>query len=164
MARGGGLSVAICDARGRPRRQAGLASWLRGIAPRRFAGHLTVAFVSDPVSRRLNRAYRGVDRPTDVLSFPTDSGWHDGRWRPEAPGSRRPALLGDVVIATGVARRQARRLGHGFDTEVKWLVLHGLLHLVGYDHERDEGRMAAAERALARRGGLGGGLLARSVR
>jgi probable rRNA maturation factor len=64
------------------------------------------------------------------------------------------AFLGDIVIARGVARRQAREAGHAERTELKVLALHGLLHLLGYDHERDGGRMARVERALGRKGGV----------
>jgi probable rRNA maturation factor len=101
----------------------------------------------------LNRRYRSMDKPTDVLSFADDSA---GR-----QGSRE---LGDIVIATGVARRQARDAGHSYQTELRVLALHGLLHLLGYDHEdgRDRGRMARAEARLRRKGGLRAGLIERS--
>ena len=95
----------------------------------------------------LNRRFRAVDRPTDVLSFPSDE----------------PGHLGDVVMALGMARRQARGAGHSIGTEVRVLALHGLLHLLGYDHERDNGRMARVERRLRVRGGLVEGLIERSV-
>jgi probable rRNA maturation factor len=73
--------------------------------------------------------------------------------------------LGDIVIATGVARRQARAAGHSYATELRVLALHGLLHLLGYDHHDpgDGGRMARAEARLRRRGGLGAGLIERNV-
>jgi ssRNA-specific RNase YbeY (16S rRNA maturation enzyme) len=71
--------------------------------------------------------------------------------------------LGDVVIATGVAGRQAREAGHSLGTELRVLALHGLLHLLGYDHERDRGEMARVERRLRRRGGLREGLIERAV-
>jgi probable rRNA maturation factor len=82
---------------------------------------------------------------TDVLSFPSDE----------------RGYLGDVVIAAGVARRQALRAGHSLQTEVRVLALHGLLHLLGYDHERDAGRMARLEARLRRLGGLREGLIER---
>jgi probable rRNA maturation factor len=78
----------------------------------------------------------------------------------ERLGTRR--FLGDVVIATGVAARQARRAGHSVQTEYRILALHGLLHLLGYDHERDGGRMARLEALLRRRGGLERGLIERA--
>jgi probable rRNA maturation factor len=73
-----------------------------------------------------------------------------------------PGTLGDVVIATGVARRQARAAGHSLQTEVRVLALHGLLHLLGYDHEHDDGRMARVEVRLRRKGGLREGLIERA--
>jgi probable rRNA maturation factor len=127
-------------------RAPGLATWLRAVAPARARGSLTVAIVSDARVRALNRQYRKKDRATDVLSFPAE----------------RP-FLGDVVIAAGVARRQAREAGHSFHTELRILALHGLLHLLGYDHERDDGRMARLERRLRVRGGLREGLIERSA-
>lgn len=126
-------------------RSPGLAIWLRSIAPARAHGAVTVGIVSDRRVRRLNRVYRQKDTPTDVLSFP----------------SREPGYLGDIVIAAGVARRQARDAGHSLQTELRVLALHGLLHLLGYDHERDDGRMARVETRLRRRGGLCEGLIER---
>jgi probable rRNA maturation factor len=128
-------------------RVTGLAAWLSGVAPVRARGEVSLAFVSDAAIRALNREHRRKDEPTDVLSFPSDE----------------PGFLGDVVIATGVARRQARRAGHGFGVEARVLALHGLLHLLGHDHEheRDGGRMRALEARLRRRGGLTEGLIER---
>jgi len=123
-----------------------LASWLASIAPSRARGTVTVAIVSDARVRALNRQYRRKDKATDVLSFPS--------------GER--GCLGDVVIAAGVAARQAREAGHTIATELRVLALHGLLHLLGYDHERDDGRMARLERRLRRRGGLEEGLIERA--
>lgn len=126
----------------------GLSRWLGAVAPARARGSVTVALVPDARVRRLNREFRATDRPTDVLSFPADE----------------PGVLGDVVIATGVARRQARSAGHPLQTEIRVLALHGLLHLLGYDHERDDGQMARLEERLRRRGGLREGLIARGTR
>ena len=142
------LRVLVTDARGRRVATPGLTAWLRRIAPARARGTVTIALVSDRDIRRLNRDFRGKDTPTDVLSFP-------------GPGPR-AAILGDIAIATGVARRQARELGHSVQTELRVLALHGLLHLLGYDHERDDGRMQRAERRLRRKGGLREGLIDRS--
>jgi probable rRNA maturation factor len=124
---------------------AGLAAWIRRVAPARARGALTIALVPDARVRALNLRYRRQDRPTDVLSFPAGV----------------PGHLGDVVIASGVARRQARDAGHRLRTELRVLALHGLLHLLGYDHERDGGRMARVEARLRRRGGLTSGLIGR---
>ncbi len=101
---------------------------------------------------RLNRAFRGVDRATDVLSFPTCA----------RPPGRPDDALGDVVIAAGVAARQAVSAGHALRTELRVLALHGLLHLLGYDHEHDDGVMARTERRLRRRGQLREGLIERA--
>jgi len=124
----------------------GLASWLASVAPARARGTMSVAIVSDARVRALNRQYRKKDMATDVLSFP----------------SGEQGFLGDVVIASGVAARQARAAGHPLATELRVLALHGLLHLLGYDHERDDGRMARLERRLRRRGGLREGLIERA--
>src|SRR5690606_28236697 len=124
---------------------------------------VAVALVSDARMRSLNRAYRGRDYPTDVLSFPATAPSNlpapAARLRDQAPPH-----LGDIVIATGVARRQADAVGHPVSTELKVLALHGLLHLLGYDHERDNGRMARVEARLRRKAGLREGLIARRTR
>ena len=149
------LRVAVTDGRGGPARAPGLGRWLVSIAPARARGTLGIALVTDAEIRALNRRYRRVDRATDVLSFPADS-----------PGALpdEDAPLGDVVIATGVARRQAADAGHPYATELKVLALHGLLHLLGYDHHAadDHGRMARVEARLRRKGGLAAGLIERA--
>ena len=133
-------------------RAPGLAAWLRRIAPARARGTLGIALVTDREIQRLNREYRGVDKPTDVLSFPSPE--------PRAPSP----WLGDVAIARGVARRQARDAGHAEHIEHRVLALHGLLHLLGYDHESDDGLMHRVERKLRRKGGLREGLIDRAHR
>jgi probable rRNA maturation factor len=147
------LAVSVCHADGRPARQSGLARWLAATAPASARGTVTLVLADDADVRRLNRAWRGINRPTDVLSFPTD------RSTPAPRGVARH--LGDIVIATGVARAQAAEAGHAYGTELRVLALHGLLHLLGYDHETDAGRMARAERRLRRKGGLPLGLIER---
>jgi probable rRNA maturation factor len=160
------LRVVVGDERGRRVRQAAaLAGWLTRIAPARARGTLSVALVSDARVRDLNRRYRGIDHTTDVLSFPAEArprDPHDAR-RGRSRDSR-ALTLGDVVIARGVARRQAKEAGHSELTEWRVLALHGLLHLLGYDHEHDEGRMQRVEGRLRRRGGLPGGLIERAER
>jgi probable rRNA maturation factor len=146
------LQVSVVDARGRALRAPGLAAWLKRVAPARVAGEVTIAVVPDTRSRTLNHTYRGKDSATDVLSFP-------GAVVTRSP--RPVAFLGDIVIARGVARRQAREAGHSESTEWRVLALHGLLHLAGYDHETDNGRMARVEARLRRRGGLRDGLIER---
>jgi probable rRNA maturation factor len=147
------LRVIVSDGRGRPVRDGGLARWLAGVAPARVRGEVGVALVTDARVRQLNRQYRRTDAPTDVLSFVAD------RDAESASGD-----LGDIMIATGVARRQAREAGHSYGTELRVLALHGLLHLLGYDHHEaaDRGRMARAEARFGRKGGLRQGLIDRS--
>jgi len=104
---------------------------------------LSVVLVTDGQIRRLNRSYRGLDRPTDVLSFPMH-----GRKRP----LRGTLLLGDVVISTDMVRRQASTEGVALIAVAERLLIHGLLHLLGYDHEISEAearRMERRERTLA---------------
>lgn len=150
----------MTDGRGRPVRAPGLRRWIESVAPARARGDLAIALASDAQVRALNRRYRGQDRPTDVLSFPADTASI-----PSHPSSRGPnPPLGDLVIATGVARRQAVEAGHSYATELKVLALHGLLHLLGYDHHApdDNGRMRRLESRLRRKGGLEAGLIERA--
>src|SRR4051794_25701931 len=142
------LRVLVGNERGRPVPAPGLARWLARVAPRRARGMVSLALVSDARVRALNRRYLGRDYPTDVLSFPAD--------QTVAVPVR---FLGDIVIARGVARQQARRARHSQHVELRVLALHGLLHLLGYDHERDSGEMQREERRLRRKGGLREGLI-----
>ena len=139
-------------------RAPGLGTWLQSVAPARARGVVTVAVVSDARVRALNRDYRKQNTNTDVLSFPAEDAAPAELTRSVLPD----AILGDVVIAAGVARRQAAAAGHSLQTELRILALHGLLHLLGYDHEQDSGRMAEVERRLRRRGGLREGLIERA--
>lgn len=109
---------------------------------------LAIAFVRDRVIRDLNHRYRGKDYATDVLSFPADDGQTD-----RAPGvfDEAASFIGDVVISTDAALRQAEDANHSFEREVSELVLHGTLHLCGYDHETDGGEMNRLELKLRRR-------------
>jgi probable rRNA maturation factor len=105
---------------------------------------LAVSLVDDGAIRELNRRYRGKDAPTDVLSFAQSEG--------EPLACAEPDSLGDVVISVETARRQAERGGWTLDEELHRLLLHGVLHLVGHDHERggaEARRMQAEERRLA---------------
>ncbi len=107
------------------------------------SGSLAVRFVSDREIRRLNATYRYRDQPTDVLSFPGQI---------EAPGLPvGERHLGDVAISVPAARRQARRLGHSVARELRILLLHGVLHCLGHDHETDGGVMEELEGRLRRR-------------
>ena len=167
------LSVVVTDGRGRAVRIPGLAAWIARVAPRSVRGEVAIALVPDRAIRALNKQHRRRDYATDVLSFPTEA--------PRAPRStsrtskhpehlkhpahpEHPLHLGDIVIATGVARRQARAVGHSYTTELKVLALHGLLHLLGYDHHAasDRGQMARMERRLLAKGGLYEGLIKRA--
>lgn len=103
---------------------------------------VSLTFTDDPGIRELNRYWRGVDAPTDVLSFPMEEGEDDGFCTPEGE----PRLLGDVVIALERAAAQAEEYGHSFEREAAYLLVHGILHLAGYDHEDEAGR--AEMRAL----------------
>lgn len=145
-----GITVAVTNAAGVPVRTPGLAAWLAEVAPARARGDVSLVFVDNRRMRVLNRTFRRVDAPTDVLSFPVDA-------------SHRPVdgVLGEIVIAVGVATRQAAEQGHPLGTEIRVLALHGLLHLLGYDHETDDGQMARVEARLRRKGGLVSGLIAR---
>ena len=155
------LTIAVVDSRGRAVSAGGLARWLRSIAPARARGELSIAIVTDAHVRKLNREFRGVDKATDVLSFPAADGTPG---TPGTHGTHGTALLGDIVIARGVAARQAREQGHAVETELRILALHGLLHLIGYDHEAadDRGRMRRMEARLRRKGGLSKGLIERA--
>jgi probable rRNA maturation factor len=147
--------VQITDGQGRAVRAPGLAAWLAAVAPARARGDLAIAIVSDGRVRALNKKYRRTDKATDVLSFSSA----DSRL-----STLDPRPLGDIVIAAGLARRQARALGHSYAAELRVLALHGLLHLLGYDHHdpADEGRMARLERRLRAEGGLRTGLIERA--
>jgi probable rRNA maturation factor len=96
----------------------------------------------DAEMQRLNREFRKKDYPTDVLSFPTEPGAHKKR---REAGMPEPCSLGDIAISLDRARAQAREFGHAVDDEICILMLHGVLHLMGMDHERDAGAMARAE-------------------
>lgn len=118
----------------------------------------SVCFVNDRKMRQYNRRYRGKDRSTDVLAFP----WQDhGNGFPSAGELAKRAgvagYLGDILISAETARIQARREGHGLEKEICFLMLHGLLHLMGMDHEKDSGEMARREHSLRRLLGLCGG-------
>jgi len=104
---------------------------------------LTIAFVRDRTIRRLNSRFRATDRATDVLSFP--AGNADDAAGALFIGNNSPEELGDVVVSTDTAQRQAVEAGHPFDREVDELVIHGVLHLCGYDHETDSGQMNRLE-------------------
>jgi len=117
----------------------------------RLRGQVAVLLTTDREIRRLNRQFRGKDKATDVLSFPAD---------PRLQSEEK--MAGDLAVSVAMALRQARQQGHALGTEIKVLILHGLLHLAGFDHERDNGEMARRERLLRGRLGLPQGLIERS--
>ncbi|MGA7338972.1 MAG: rRNA maturation RNase YbeY [Terracidiphilus sp.] len=116
-------------------------------------GQVTVLLTTDGAIRGLNRRFRGKDHPTDILSFPAES----SVWRAKK-------VAGDLAISVPTARAQAVEQGHPLATEIRVLILHGLLHLAGYDHETDSGQMARRERILRGRLGLPMGLIERTGR
>ena len=111
-------------------------------------GIVSVLITGNSGMRRLNSRFRGKSRPTDVLSFP-----------PSADGD----LAGDIAISIDIAAHNARVLGHSASDEIRILILHGILHLAGYDHENDDGEMARKETLLRQRFGLPTGLIERSA-
>jgi len=110
---------------------------------------LTVAFVRDRTMRELNSKFRGKDSATDVLSFPL--GNIVNRTPEPASPNNAPKELGDVVISTDTAQRQAIDCDHSLEREVDELVIHGVLHLCGYDHETDRGQMNRLESRVRRK-------------
>ena len=117
-------------------------------------GEVDVLLAGDRTLRRLNREFRGKDKATDVLSFPAFAS-------PPEPSEGAPEHAGDVAISLETAQRQAAEHGHLLRDEVRVLLLHGLLHLAGMDHEVDGGEMAAREVELRVRLRLPSGLIAR---
>jgi len=120
-----------------------------------------VCLVTDTEIARWNRAYRGKSGPTDVLSFATNARKtkrrraKNGRVRKDdlfdaAAANHSEQYIGDIAIAPAVAKRNASRFGRTFDDEMRILILHGILHLMGYDHEADDGQMERRENKLRR--------------
>lgn len=144
-------------------RRASLSAFVRNLKRRLRLGsrEFNICFVDDNGIRRLNSAYRGKDRATDVLSFPWKGGAGSQQRKPR-PHSHRRAwggitnFLGEVVISVETARRNARAEGHSTLNEIRWLILHGVLHLLGYDHERDAGEMVTLELSLREQLGIAG--------
>ncbi len=116
----------------------------------REGANLTVAFVRDRVLRELNSKFRGSDRATDVLSFPAENERESARGV-HFMGRSASEHVGDIVVSTDTALRQANDAGHSFAQEVDELVIHGVLHLCGYDHETDRGQMNRLELKLRKK-------------
>ena len=118
----------------------------------RLRGEVNILLTTDAAIRRLNRQFRAIDKPTDVLSFPVQGLVQNGE-----------KIAGDLAISVETARRQAADHGHALTCELKVLILHGLLHLAGHDHEADNGKMARRELQLRARLRLPQGLIERAV-
>lgn len=125
-------------------RRARRAAGLRGL--------VNVLVTGDAAMRSLNRRFRGKNKATDVLSFPSGNG-----------GGKGMRAAGEIAISADIAAQNAARLGHSTAEEVKILVLHGILHLAGFDHERDNGTMGRKEIRLRQRLGLPSGLIERAA-
>ncbi|MGB7556727.1 MAG: rRNA maturation RNase YbeY [Candidatus Korobacteraceae bacterium] len=108
-------------------------------------GEVNIRIASNRELQELNRRFRKKNQPTDVLSFPSET----------------PKLAGDIAISGEIAAANAADMGHSAQTELKVLILHGLLHLAGYDHETDDGEMRIRETSLRRKLGLPVGLIER---
>jgi probable rRNA maturation factor len=117
----------------------------------RLIGEVTILLTTDSAIRKLNRRFRNMNKATDVLSFPAD-------------GIGTEELAGDLAISVPTARKQAIEQNHSLSTEIKILILHGLLHLAGYDHEADNGKMARREGQLRARLRLPQGLIERAAK
>lgn len=138
---------------GRKLRRRELAAFLDAAAAAvKVPGEVAALLTTDAEIRRLNRAFRKKNAPTDVLSFPA----------PEPLVGQKPAG-GDLAISVETAARQAQQAGHALSVELQVLLLHGALHLAGYDHESDTGQMARKEALLRRRFGLQAGLIERAA-
>jgi probable rRNA maturation factor len=120
---------------------------------------VTVCLVSDAEIARMNEAFRKKKGPTDVLSFPAEErrlpvSLRRARKGPSQRDPRRGQFLGDIAISPSTARQNAKQLGRTLRSELQILILHGVLHLLGYDHETDRGEMDRVERRLRKRLGL----------
>ncbi|OLB37355.1 MAG: rRNA maturation RNase YbeY [Acidobacteria bacterium 13_2_20CM_57_17] len=115
---------------------------------------LTVCLVTDAEIARMNETFRRKNGPTDVLSFPTVTRRRPVRLGRDSRTVEVGANLGDIAISPATARRYAKKYGRKFSSELRVLILHGVLHLLGYDHETDRGEMDRVERKLRKRLGL----------
>jgi probable rRNA maturation factor len=123
----------------------------------RLRGHVTVLLTNDATMRDLNRRFRGKNKPTDVLSFPAAE-----PVQRQKKNQKKNEENGDLAIGVETALRQAAEQGHSLAVEIEVLILHGVLHLAGYDHEADTGQMQRRERSLRARLGLPQGLIERA--
>ncbi|MGV3488025.1 MAG: rRNA maturation RNase YbeY [Tuberibacillus sp.] len=114
---------------------------------------LSLSYVDNPTIHKINLEYRDKDRPTDVISFALEESGED---EVEIVGDDIPRVLGDIIVSVPKAREQAEDYGHSFERELGFLVVHGLLHLLGYDHmnEQDEKEMFALQEEILNEFGL----------
>lgn len=123
-------------------------SWFEGIQESLAKGKmLELLIVDDDTMQELNKEHRKLDKPTDVLSFPIKES--------------KTSFIGSVIISADTAKRVADEMGHLFEDELKILFIHGLLHIIGFDHEMDNGQMRQKEEEIALKLGLGKTLLGR---
>lgn len=120
----------------------------------KLEGSVSVLLTGDEEIRRLNREFRGKDKATDVLSFPAGDSAN--------PRSGRARVAGDLAVSLETAAREAAQRGHALEVELRVLLLHGVLHLAGFDHEMDSGEMALKENLLRKKLGLKQGLIERA--
>ncbi len=141
-------------------RTASLLGFVRGLKQRLRLEQreFNVCFVDDSAIRELNLAYRGKNKSTDVLSFAWNEPGESHVRRPHHAGKHEgfENFLGDIVISVETARRNAEIEGHTTLNEIRWLILHGLLHLLGFDHEKDTGQMIALELDIREKLGVAG--------
>jgi probable rRNA maturation factor len=137
--------------RGIPLQDASLARFLAKVQRELKLGgrEVTICFIGDREIAQLNRRFRGKSKPTDVLSFPAN-----GAGAKEFASASDEEILGDIAISPQAARRNAKRFGRTLEDELRVLILHGVLHLAGYDHETDDGEMERIESRLRRKLGL----------
>jgi len=115
---------------------------------------VTIRLISDEAMARLNGSFRGKHGPTDVLSFPAQPARVRRSVKSPLSTKKSATYLGDIAISPQTARRNARLMARSFPTELRILILHGMIHLAGYDHESDNGEMLRLERRLRRKLGL----------
>ena len=130
-----------------------LRPWLQDLVTEMAppATSLAIRFTSDREMQSLNAQWRGKDRPTDVLSFPAELRGFPADLPASSTSPGDDQHLGDIAISVPTARRQARHSDHSLEQEFRTLILHGLLHCLGYDHETDDGEMKRLETELRRR-------------
>lgn len=120
------------------------------------SGEVSLTFVDDETIRTLNLEYRGLDQPTDVLSFALKERTADEQETELWFEDEAPDLLGDIVISVPMAKRQSNEYGHSLEREISFLFIHGFLHLIGYDHDHPEAerKMFARQEEILQKAGI----------